>query len=783
MIKQTTYFLYASITLLLLILSGCRSTKYLEDEQALVTDVDITGGDPKLKERSSLYVSSELRPNSKMNLFIYNTFNTKDGKYKKNNVKSVGEAPHILDTALVELSSKQIQRFLQTKGYFNAEVKPEISIKKKKASIDFKVVSGQSYTIRSKEVKIEDPQVEKLYNDWLAPHSHVKIGERYDAEKLLTDRENLYMLLKTNGYYDYVRQYMRAGVDSSLRNYQVDLKISVDNPPQLDQHTLYYINNSALTIRNLNQSVGKRSKTYRDTVLNVNFEDQTGNFRLRPLARYMFVKSGDKYDLSKENLSYDRLYEMNGFRSVKILYEKVDSNKLNVRYELIPRPIMGNQIEGEYTFSSGMSGFNIANTFSHRNIFGGAEQLEIKMRYGVLFDPRLKGNLAQKIFNNDFQIGANLIFPRLLVPFGIFNSIGKYGLPKTTFSSNLQIFNQDNAYSNRYFINTLNYTWFETANKQHSYTPVVLEYRVGKLDAAFEQQLFDEGYLLYIRSNNREYFGLGSQYTYTLNAPKLLKLEDFSYFRGAIDLSGNVLGVASKLFSFSQNEDGERTLFDVPYLQYAKLELDYRLYRHLGGNRQFVFRINPGIAIPYGNNSSLLIFEKSFYSGGMNGIRAWQARTLGPGSYNREGLDESLRLNLRNLDQLGEIKLEGNAEYRFRLLNHFLGAKLNGATFVDFGNVWRLKENELNPGGEFKFDKFMTQIAIGSGFGLRFDSDYFVIRLDAGIKVKDPQFEGKDQWVIKHFFDQKDFKQSYYESHKPDRYNFIQYNFGIGFPF
>jgi outer membrane protein insertion porin family len=140
-------------------------------------------------------------------------------------------------------------------------------------------------------------------------------------------------------------------------------------------------------------------------------------------------------------------------------------------------------------------------------------------------------------------------------------------------------------------------------------------------------------------------------------------------------------------------------------------------------------------------------------------------------------------LNLRNLDQLGEIKIEGNAEYRFRILNSVLGAKMNGATFVDFGNVWRLKENELNPGGEFKFNKFLNQIAIGTGFGLRFDSDYFIIRLDAGLKVKDPQFSGSDQWVLKHFFDSKEFKDQYYQTHRPDRYNFIQYNFGIGLPF
>src|SRR5690606_6484718 len=314
-------------------------------------------------------------------------------------------------------------------------------------------------------------------------------------------------------------------------------------------------------------------------------------------------------------------------------------------------------------------------------------------------------------------------------------------------------------------------------------TPLVLEYRLGQLNNTFAQQLVDEGFLLYVRSNNRAYFGLGSQYAYTVNAARLSRLDDFFYFRGGLDLSGNLLGLAGQLVNFRRNADGEREILGVPYLQYAKVETDLRMYRHLGGERQLVLRLNPGIAVPYGNNSSLLIFEKSFFGGGMSGIRAWQARTLGPGSYNREVLDPSLRLNLRNLDQLGEIKLEGNVEYRFKVMDNVLGAKLKGATFADFGNIWRIRENELNPGGAFEFDKFLGQIAIGAGAGLRFDLDYFVIRLDAGVKVRDPQFDGPKQWVISALFDSHDFKAQYRQTNAPDRYNFIQYNFGIGMPF
>ena len=754
----------------------------MEADQALVTDIDLIGITNELKEQSSLYISNEIRPNSALNLTMYNIFNTRNGKYKTENIRQVGEAPHILDSSLVELSASQIQSFLTTKGYFNASVNTRIGINRKKAQLDFNANLGNPYFLAKIDYEFQDTVIKRIYETDVLPSTQIKIGEKYDAAKLLQERERLYIAVKNKGYYDYVRQYMRVGVDTNRMGDQVDLTVQVLSPEN-DRHRTYKINNVSLVIRPTSDEMKREVKAYHDSSINVDFMDETGRFRLRPISRYMYLRKGQTYSLSNENLSYDRLYEMNGFRSVKINFEKVDSSLLDVKYELIPRALMANQVEGEYTFSSGMSGFNVGNTFSHRNIFGGAELLEVKLRYGVLFDPRLEGNLSQKIFNNDFQVGVNLVVPRLLLPFQI-SGIGKYGLPRTTFSSSLQLFDQDNTYSNRYLINTLNYSWWQSPNLQHSYTPIVLEYRVGKFNDNFKENLIKEGYNLYVESNDREYFGLGSQYAVTWNAPQLLKLENFSFIRGSLDLSGNILGALSNAFDFQRNEDNQRMLFNVPYLQYIKGEVDYRLYKHLGGNRQVVFRFNGGLALPYGNNSELLIFEKSFFSGGMNGIRAWQARTLGPGNYNRAGItDENLRLSLRNLDQLGEVKLETNLEYRFRLLNNFLGAKMNGATFVDMGNIWRLREDRFNPNGQFEINKLFSQIAIGTGFGLRFDMDYFIMRLDAGLKVKDPQFVGTDQWVIQKIFDAKDFKQEYYNSNRPDRYNFIQYNFGVGLPF
>lgn len=783
MILKQSFLFLASITFLSLFSSSCRSAKYLQEDQYLVTDVDVDGIPADLKETAELYVANEIRPNSPLYLSIYNLFNTRNGQYKSDNIKNVGEAPRVLDSAMVELSAVQIQRFLHTKGYFNATVEPVIDLERKKARIDFLAEVGEPYRIRRIDREVADTTVNRLYRGLITEKAFLKTGQPYESAALYAEREALYQRMRENGYFDYVRQYMRVGLDTIGLRDQTDLLIQVSNPDSVAQHTVYFIDSVYLTIEAAEDFLKKKSGTrHFDSNANIHYLDETAKFKLSPIARYAFLRSGDRFDSRNEELSYDRLYEMNGFRSVKVNYQKKDTNKLDVHYQLVPRAAMSNQIEGEFTFSSGMSGFNVGNTFSHRNVFGGSEVIEIKARYGTLFDSRLPGSLRDKIFNNDFQIGVNVSFPRLLTPFGV-RSVGRYGLPRTTFSSSLQLFFQDQTYANRYLINSLNYMWYEATNKIHRFTPIVIEYRDGRLNEQFKQNLIDRGYNLYVRSNDRQYFGLGAQYAYTYNAPKLSTNSNFTYFRGAVDMSGNMLGLLSHVFDFRTDQDGRKLLFGAPYLQYIKGEVDFRWYRYLGGNNQLVFRVNSGLALPYGNNSQLLIFEKSFFAGGMNGIRAWQARTLGPGGYNRDVLDSDIRVNLRNLDQLGEVKFESNLEYRFRLLNNFFGAKLNGASFLDVGNVWRLRKNELNPNGEFDINKLFTHMAIGTGFGLRVDLDYFVIRLDAGLKVKDPQFRGEEQWVIRHLFKSKAFKENYYQSHYPDRYNFIQYNFGVGMPF
>ncbi len=773
---------------MIIIFTSCNATHYIADDQSLIKKVKLEGVDKQYIETALTFVQNDIRQNSRLNLALYNTFNTRKGKYRTDRIKSIGEAPHLLDSSLVEISRVQIEKFLATKGYFNAKVKSQINSEKQKSVIIFTADQGPEFKIKDIRYEIEDSTIAALYFSEKDQFTRVKEGQRFDSDSLAYEREQIYRLLKRNGYYDYVRQYVRFDVDSNLNNSEADLKLFLTNPADKPKHQIYTIDNSQITIARSN---GLTDLVNPDTVKldsQFRFIDHSGKFDVKPIARYIFLKKGDKYNIDNEELTYDRLYDLNVFRNLKIDFIKASdsTNKLSPVYEISPLKKMSNRIEGEYTFNSGRNGFNIGNTYTNRNVFGGAELLEVKAKYGVLFDATAQGSFLDRIFSRDLQLGINIISPKLLVPFRI-PLMGKNGVPHTTISSNFQVFDQRQAFSSRVFVNSITYDWVETRTKLHSFTPINIEFRKGKLDPVFRDSLVQRGFELYVRTNDRQFFNLGSKYAFTLNGVKLNSYSNFWFFRGTMDMAGNSLGLLNQIIKFDRDADGYRRILGLPYQQYIKTEIDLRYYRSLGGERQFVARINPGIGIAYGN-SDQLTFEKNFFAGGSSGVRAWQARTLGPGNYNRavlgsDGKADTLRLNLRNLDQLGEIKFEANLEYRFKIADNILNAKVKGATFADFGNVWRREKAVENPGGEFRFNKFLNQLAIGVGAGLRFDLNYFVFRLDAGFKVKDPQFTGSDQYVIKHLFNKKDFKQEYKSTHRPDIYRFVQYNFGIGMPF
>jgi outer membrane protein insertion porin family len=783
--------------ILLFTLSNCSLTRRLNDHQALVRKITIKGMDKDFALLAVNYVDKEQQPNNVINLQIYYLFS-------KNGKKDIGEPPAILDSNLVEFSRGQIEKFIQNKGYLKARVTDSIRIKKKKAELIFTTVEGPMFRIRNFSDSIADKKVRDLYNRNRSVFSNVNKGNRFDTDSLSADRDAFYLVMKRNGYFDFYRQYMSFNYDSTFNKGVVDVKMIIDNPDGKSAHPIYKINNTLITISNTaDKNPGKADTIQIDSQFR--FVDFSHRFAPHTVIDYIFQKKGQLYNIDNQQLTTNRLSELNVFRNVpNPTYTKLpDSDRLDSKIDIVPLKRMSDRVEGEFLFAAGKYGYNIGNTFTERDLFKQAAIFQFKVNESLLFNTTNSevGNVG--VYNQDLDIGLSLIYPRIISPFD-FAQPGKYGVPHTTFSSNFTIFYQQLLVERQSLNNAITYDFFETPDKEHIITPIDIEFTRGIINAVAKDSLEVQNRISYLYLIGRTVYTIGSQYSYVLNGNKLNTYRNFIYFRGNIDVGGNTLDLVSNLLNTPKDAEGERTLFGQPFSQYSKVDFDLRFYKSFGGERQLIFRINPGIGIPYGN-STQLIFEKYYYAGGSDDMRAWLPRTLGPGNFNRasygsptDSVANYNRTRLQYLDQFGEIKIITNTEYRYKISDDFLGSILRGAIFMDAGNIWRLHAQTAidtgtlkvmpaqNPGGQFKLNNLWQSTAIDIGTGLRFDLGFFIFRFDAAFKFKDPEFSGSDQWVlIDHFselFHTGPFKTAY-QLADGQPYNFLQLNFGIGLPF
>ena len=766
--------------------------------------ITIKGVDKEFAVPAANYVDKEQQPNNWVNLQLYYLFS-------KNGKNNIGEPPAILDSNLVEFSRLQIEQFLRNKGYLKAKVNDTIKIKNKKAELIFSAVEGPLFRIRKIQDSIADKNVLNLYHVNRPRFSHLQPGGRFDTDSLAYDRDEFYLIMKRNGYYDFYRQYINYTYDSTFRSSVVDIKMIIDNPAGRSAHPVYKINNTLITISTSDgKTLGKADTLQVDSQFK--YVDYSHKFQPRTVTDYVFQRKGQVYDIDKQTLTTSRLSELNIFRNVpNPTYTKLpdSTNRLNTKIDIVPLKQMSDRVEGEFLFNAGQYGFNLGDIFTDRDVFKNAAILQIKLNWSVLFDNGKSLTNPNGIENQDLTVGANLIYPRIISPFKRLPILGKYGIPHTTFSTNYQLFYELGLVQRTSFINSITYDFAETANKTHTVTPIDIEFSRGVINPVAQAELAAKNLYAYSYLIGRTTYTTASQYTYQYNANRLISYGNFVYFRGSLDVGGNTLALLTSIINTPKDASGSRTIFGHPFAQYARAETDFRVYHSLGGERQLIFRLNPGIGVPYGNSHQLafkdstflggLIYEKNFYAGGANDMRAWLPRTLGPGQFNRAtaygppgtpaapSQGDFLRARLKYLDQFGEIKIISNLEYRYKLADDFFGSKLKGAIFMDAGNIWRLHPQPGAPDVEFRFNNLLPSTAMDIGTGLRFDLAFFVFRLDAAFKFKDPQFYGPDQWVlINHFnelFRTGPFKKAYEANNSGDTYNFMQLNFGIGMPF
>ncbi len=806
------------LALLALLLGSCSSTRKLKEGEYLLNKNFIIDKDTKIgKKEIENYIKQ--KPNRKIltffrfHLWLYNLANEnkiirkrilQDKRNENRNVKRVakgkkakiyerqlfgewlldiGEPPEIVDTFQVHKSAKQIKLFLNNKGYFISSVKDSIHYaRRKKANVYYKIKTSRPYTINKLDYKITDDNL-KHYVFQDTSNALILKGRNYDADIIQKDRERVTNDLNNNGYYLFTRDYIYYEIDTSIGNRKVNITMAVKNYAKKyndysdsiveTPHQRFTVNNIYIQPDFISKKTDSIAK---DTLFidncNILYSKKL-RYKTKVLLNAIFIHKGELYQLGKVEATYKRLSELKAFKTINIFFTQTPGENLNCYIQLSPILKQSFTVETEGTNRSGNLGVSSSIVFQNRNLFRGAEVFELRLKGGIEAQKTFKdktnaNNLNEKIrLFNTMELGPelNISIPRFLLPFKVKASINSN--PKTTFTSALN-YQRRPDYTRTITNFSLGYSWKETAKKRHVINPMVLDYVFVD-----KQKLFQD-YLsglqnTFIKYSFSSHFSTSTRYSFIYDEQDIAKLESFSYFRINVESSGNILRGVSDLANAIQPDiirkyqDDRYKLLGITYSQYLRFDADYRFYYNQSEINKIVFRIAIGMGCPLKNSESLP-FERSFFSGGANGMRAWQSRTLGPGFYSNK---------IFTSDQFGDGQLEGNIEYRVKLFKI-----INGAIFVDAGNIWLRKPDQNRAGGSFNLPWFYKQIAIGSGIGIRADFNFFIIRCDIGIKVRDPQFQIGERWVIQHWFDPQ--IATWKNEHN---YNFAAFNIGIGYPF
>ena len=629
----------------------------------------------------------------------------------------------VYDDRLVGVSEQKIRDHLRYLGYYDAQVSSETTLKKRKASVLYRIVPGER--IRIWRMAYDVPQDGTFAEDFYADTLNVSVrpGDWLSEESLEAESERSAAVMRDKGYYGFSKNYYYFEADTLSGRDSVTLLMQVRE---------YTRNESPESARPL----------HKRWIGDVTIErPERLPFRDKVLSDINTVRPGGLYREQDVNNTYNRFRSIQLFSGVGVELTPASEDTVDCRISLTPGRLQGFKINFETsTNSSGLIGISPQLNYYHKNAFHGGEQLNL----GFLGNFQFK--LRDNVRSNEFGVSAGVRLPRFL---GLPNRImeGKE-LPRTEIKTSFNY--QDRPeYTRNILSASFGYSGRFFERFFYQFYPLQLNaVRLYNLDEAFYKTLESNPFMRYTYQNHLD-AGAGGMLYYT-SGTDLTELEPARYVRLSADLSGNVISLLRSALPAS--ESGQRLLFGVPFTQYVKGEFTAGSAWRFGleDGQAVATRITGGIGYAYGN-STALPFEKQFYCGGANSMRGWQTRTLGPG---RSGLNDAFSIP----SQTGDVKLEANLEYRFTL-----AGKLEGALFYDVGNVWTI-DNKAAPEGDFG-KEFYKDLAMDWGVGLRFKLSFLVARLDMGIKLYEPSadlWRGPSLW----------FKNDGFALH-----------FGVGYPF
>ena len=726
--------------LFLFLLTACNSTKYVPEGDLLYTGGSVKVEDSLIskKERKALRKVMEdmLRPKPnksflglKPKLFFYNLVSEpKKQKGFKYWVKyKLGEAPVLFSKVDLDYTSDVLRNYSENNGYFKTRVESDSTRKGRKGSAAYTVRPGKQFIIKSVTFPEDSTGLGKSIRQ-TKRRTLLKVENPYNLDVIKLERKRIDTRLKEKGYYYFSEDDIIVQVDSTVGTHEVDLILKIKDGTADKSKEQFRINNIIVypnfSINDTISSEKTKVNSYKDfTII-----DKDNTFDSRVFDRTLYFEKNDLYNRTNHNLSLNRLVNLGTFKFVKNSFKVADTtgNYLDAYYylTLLPKKSFRIEVVGKSN-SANYAGTELNINWSNRNTFKGAELLSISTFGGLEFQMAGQNNGF-----NVYRVGGetSLIWPRFIAPIKLKSSSGF--VPKTKALLSYEFQERSKLYSLNTFKGSFGYIWKENIRKEHELKITDITYASPMhVTELYQDQINkDPSDALKKVIEKQLIFGPSYSYTYT-NTMEKRKKNTF-YFRGDADIAGTVAGLIS---GANAKNEAPKEILGVPFSQFVKLQAELRFYHKLNQNSEIASRIIVGGAYAYGNSNSIP-FIKQFFIGGTNSIRAFRARSIGPGSNVPDNSSAFLP------DQSGDIKLEFSTEYRAKIYS-----VVNGAVLLDAGNIWT--RNDADETKNFS-KRFLDEIAVGAGVGLRFDFSFLVLRTDFAVPLRLPYGNLSDRWIL-----------------------------------
>ncbi len=802
--------LFLFMTSLAVTMSSCKPTRYVQKGDLLVTRNIIhlnqtETPSPTMVSEDDLLLVLKQKPNRKIlglisfHLGVWNYAQKRNPKRKLTKFlkDDIGEAPVLFEEVLFEKSIDQVERYLKNHGHFDATVTAQAWKDSLEVEMHYYVNTGPQYKMRKlgRSFELDDSIKTEFLNPDNKTLNRLTLGRGsvYDTDILNKERVRLSKELKNLGFYTFDKIHVQYDIDTNMAGNYFDVMVkfrslrTVENVNGKDSLMIRPHLKHRISKVTINQNFNPSSnKIVLDSTM---YKEDTYLYLVRPyvrparISRNLFLKKDDVYSLSKMQYTYDRISALNNYRFIDIRFEpgKVvdDMPYLDMIVNLSKAPKQAMTVETVGTNRSGNLGITTSLNYKNKNLFRGAEQFAWKVYGGVEWQNTNSnieadnGVVIDKTPINTYEYGTQLT---LTIPDFLLRSAKKelprIKEPKTSIS--LVLDRQGRPQYDRNLINT-SFQWSMRTRPQDQLIIAPIDVSVIQLDKTptFAQQLAETNNALLISSYSNHIIPAG-RITYSYSTQDYSNnLKNYYYYRTNFETAGNLLRLASNPLGLKQ-VDGSYLIDTIAFAQYVKLDFEFIKKFVVSRNSNYLYRVYLGSGVPLANRPALP-FERSFFAGGSQGMRAWRARSLGPGSVSDT--------TTYGLDQVGELQLEMNFEYRFKLIK-----QLEGAVFADVGNIWFWNDT-LNPKANFRLKTFWREIALAPGVGIRYNLNFFILRFDAGLQLKDPSLPQGERWA---FFQPKELTNQYrsewrLENGDPNLHDWkrpeVTFNIGINYPF